>query len=61
MSDGEELRQRPKAPVLVTEEDLHGLEASGLTRRSRGHRLEHSWVSGLVLIPMKVVNGNGGS
>jgi hypothetical protein len=26
--DGEELRQRSKAPVLVTEEDLHGLEAS---------------------------------
>jgi hypothetical protein len=49
-----------KRPYLVTEEDLHGLEASGLTRRSRGHRLEHSWVSGLILIPMKVVIENGG-
>jgi hypothetical protein len=45
-----------KHPYLVTEEDMLGLEASGLTRRSRGHRLEHSWVSGLVPIPMKVVN-----
>jgi hypothetical protein len=51
---------KAKAPISVTEEDLHGLEASGLTRSSRGHRLEHSWVSGLVPIPMKVVNGNDG-
>jgi hypothetical protein len=49
-----------KHPYLVTEEYLLGLEASGLTRRSCGHRLEHSWVSGLVLIPMKVVIENGG-
>jgi hypothetical protein len=48
-----------KRLYLVTKEDMHGLEASGLTRRSHGHRLEHSWVSGLILIPMKVVNGNG--
>ena len=49
-----------KRSYLVIEEDLLGLEALGLTRRSCGHHLEHSWVSGLVLIPMKVVNGNGG-
>jgi hypothetical protein len=49
-----------KRPYLVTEEDLLGLEASGLTRRSRGHRLKHSWVSGLILIPMKVVIEYGG-
>jgi hypothetical protein len=30
-SDGKELCQRPKVLVLVTEEDLHGLEALGLT------------------------------
>jgi hypothetical protein len=51
-----------KMPVLVTEEDLHGLEASGLTQRSRGHRLKHSWVSGLILIPMKeVIEDKGGN
>jgi hypothetical protein len=49
-----------KHPYLVTKEDLLGLEASRLTQRSHGHHLEHSWVSGLILIPMKVVNGNGG-
>jgi hypothetical protein len=49
-----------KRLYLVTEEDLLGLEVSGLTRRSRGHHLEHSWVSGLILIPMKVVIENGG-
>jgi hypothetical protein len=48
-----------KHPYLVTEEDLLGLEASGLTRRSHGHHLEHSWVSGLILILMKVVNEMG--
>jgi hypothetical protein len=45
---------------LVTEQDFLGLEVSGLNRRSRVHRLEHSWVSGLILIPMKVVIENGG-
>jgi hypothetical protein len=50
---------RPKASVLFIEEDMPGLKASGLTGRSHGHRLGHSWVSGLILIPMKVVNGNG--
>jgi hypothetical protein len=49
-----------KHPYLVTKEDLLGLEASGLTRRSHGHRLEHSWVSSLILILMKVVIENGG-
>jgi hypothetical protein len=59
-SDGEELHERPKVLVLFTEKDMHGLEALGLTRRSRQHRLEYSWVSCLVLILMKVVNENGG-
>jgi hypothetical protein len=49
-----------KHPYLVTEEDLLGLEASGLTQRSRGDRLKHSWVSELILIPMKVVIEDGG-
>jgi hypothetical protein len=49
-----------KHSYLVTEEDILGLEASILTRRIRGHHLEHSWVSCLILIPMKVVNGNWG-
>jgi hypothetical protein len=30
-SDGEDLRQRPKASVMVLGKDLHGLNASGLT------------------------------
>jgi hypothetical protein len=51
-----------KRSYLVTEEELLGLEASRLTRRSRGHHLKHSWVSGLILIPMKVViEDEGGS
>jgi hypothetical protein len=44
-----------KRPYLVTEEELLGLKALGLTRRSHGHRLKHSWVSRLILILMKVV------
>jgi hypothetical protein len=50
-----------KRPYLVIEEDLLGLKALGLTRRSHGHRLKNLWVSSLILILMKVVNGNGGS
>jgi hypothetical protein len=45
--------------VLVTKEDLDGLEALRLTRRSCGNYLEHSWVSGFSPSLMKVVNGNG--
>jgi hypothetical protein len=45
-------------PVLVTKDDLHGLEIPISTRRSHGHFLEHSWVSGFTPSPMKVVNGN---
>jgi hypothetical protein len=60
-SDGEELRQRMKALMLVIEGDLCGLKASGLTLRSREHLLEHSWVSGLISISIEVVNiENGG-
>jgi hypothetical protein len=60
MQDGEELRQRPKSPVWVTKEDMHGLEAPGLTQRSHGHRLEHLWEFDLVPMSMNIVNGNGG-
>jgi hypothetical protein len=59
-SDGKELRQRPKAPALVTEKDLRGFEMPGLTRRNHEDRLEHSGVSGLIPIPIKVVNESGG-
>jgi hypothetical protein len=45
---------------LVTKEDLFSLKESGLIQRSRGHCLEHSWMLGLILIPMKVVIKNGG-
>jgi hypothetical protein len=37
-----------------------GLEASRLIRQSHGHRLENSWMSGLILIPMKIANESGG-
>ena len=57
--NGEDMRQRPKAPVLVTEEDMHGLKTLRLTWRSCRHCLEHSWVSSLIPILMKEVNGNG--
>jgi hypothetical protein len=53
------MHQGSKAFILVSSEDLRGFEALGLTWRSRERLLEHSWVSGLFLIPMKVVNGNG--
>jgi hypothetical protein len=49
-----------KVLILVSSEDLCGFEALGLSWRSRERLLEHSWVSGSILIPMKVVNGNGG-
>jgi hypothetical protein len=59
-SDGLDLRHGPKVFVLVSSEDMCGFEASGLSRRSREHLLERSWVSCSIPIPMKVVNGNGG-
>jgi hypothetical protein len=51
---------RAESTHLVSSEDLRGFEAPKLTWRSRERLLEHSWVSGSIPIPMKVVNGNGG-
>jgi hypothetical protein len=51
--------QKIEVPVLVSAEDLRGFKMPRSIGRSRGHRLKHSWVSGLALIPMKVVNENG--
>jgi hypothetical protein len=52
--------QRSKEPMLVIEEEMRGFKAPELTQRSHEHRLGHSGVSGLILIPMKVVNENRG-
>jgi hypothetical protein len=51
--------QKIEAPVVVSAEDLHGFKMSRSIGRSHGHCLEHSWVLGLALISMKVVNKNG--
>jgi hypothetical protein len=51
--------QKIEAPILVSTKDLHGFKMPRSFGRSRGHHLEHSWVSGLALILMKVVNENG--
>jgi hypothetical protein len=59
-NNGEDLCERPKVLVLFTKKYMHGLEVSKLTWQSCEHQLEHSWVSGLVVILMKVVNENGG-
>jgi hypothetical protein len=58
MGQGNGAAQNIEAPVLVSVEDLRGFKMSRSIGRSHGHHLEHSWVSGLALIPMKVVDEN---
>jgi hypothetical protein len=43
MQDGVELRQRPKVPVLVTEEDLHGLKTLGATVETSPHPINGNY------------------
>jgi hypothetical protein len=50
--------QKIEVTVLVSIEYLDGFKMSRSIGRSHGHHLEHSWVLGLALILMKVVNEN---
>jgi hypothetical protein len=51
--------KRPRVSILILEERKHGFEAPSLIQQSHEHLLEHSWMSRLIPIPIKVVNESG--